>query len=187
MHSLRSTIVQKYEMISSNAWLWRVTVCTTVVLFCFKNSAYSLFTHQGQKWESSFISKSSSFHQRASDPDGYSLGLETVSCSIKIQYFNSIYTLQISHLPSKLTFTSFRKKNLNKPPQKRIMEHNSGKHSSWMHPPGRAKVRKMECDKCGYWLSLAVKVNKNLPNTSYTLNMAKKVKVNGCQDRHSAS
>lgn len=33
MHSLSSTIVQKYEMISSNDWLWRVTVCTTVVLF----------------------------------------------------------------------------------------------------------------------------------------------------------
>lgn len=32
-HSLSSTIVQKYEMISSNDWLWRVTVCTTVVLF----------------------------------------------------------------------------------------------------------------------------------------------------------
>jgi len=55
------------------------------------------------------------------------------------------------------------------------MEHDIGKHSSWTHPPRRVKVRKMECEKCGYWLSLAVKVNKHLSNTSYTLNMAKKV------------
>lgn len=62
-----------------------------------------------EKMESKLISKSSSFHQGASDPDRHSLGLETVICSIKIQYFNSIYMLQISHSPSKLTFTSFKK------------------------------------------------------------------------------
>lgn len=122
--------------------------------------------------ESKFISKSSSFHQRASDPDRHSLGLETVIYSIKIQYFNSIYTLQISHSPSKLTFTSFKKTQ--ETPKERIMEHNIGKHSSWTHLPRRAKVRKMECERFGYWTSLAVRVNKNLPNTSRTLNMAKK-------------
>lgn len=164
--------------ISSNDWLWKVTVCTAVVIFfCFKNSADSQFTHQGQKWSLFFFfpPKSSSFQWRASDSDIHSLGLETVICYIKIQYFNSIYMLQISHLPSKLTFTSFKKQNTQNPPQK-IMEYNIGKHSSWTHPPRRVKVRKMECEKCGYWLLLAVKVNKNLSNMSWTLIMAKKVK-----------
>lgn len=94
-----------------------MTICTAVVIFfCFKNSADSQLTYQGQKPESSFYGfsfsfpKSSSFHQRASDSDIHSLGLETIICSIKIQYFNSIYTLQISHLPSKKMYTSFRKK-----------------------------------------------------------------------------
>lgn len=136
--------------------------------------------------ESKLISKSSSFHQRASDPHRHSLGLETVIRSIKIQYFNSIYMLQISHSPSKLTFTSFKKKP-KKPPPKRIMEHNIGKHSSWTHPLRRAKVRKMECERFGYWASLVVKVNKNLSKMSYTLNMAKKAEVNYSQDKHSAS
>lgn len=135
--------------------------------------------------ESKLVSKSSSFHQRASDPDRHSLGLETVICSIKIQYFNSIYMLQISHSPSKLTFTSFKKTQ--ETPQKRIMEHNIGKHSSWTCPLRRAKVRKMECERFGYWVSLAVKVNQNLPNMSYTLNMKKKAEVNYSQDKHSAS
>lgn len=51
--------------------------------------------------------------------------------------------LQISHSPSKLTFTSFKKTQGTSPHQKRIMEHNIGKHSSWTHLLRRAKVRKM--------------------------------------------
>lgn len=75
--------------------------------------------------------------------------------------------LQISHLPSKLTFTRFKKNKYTKStPPKKIMEYDIGKHSSWTHPPRRVKVRKMECEKCGYWLLLAVKVNKNLSNMS---------------------
>lgn len=91
--------------------------------------------------------------------------------------------LQISHSPSKLTFTSFKKTQ--ETPQKRIMEHNIGKHSSWTRPLRRAKVRKMECERFGYWASLAVKVNQNLSNMSYT--WQKKAKVNYSQDKHSAS
>lgn len=86
-----------------------------------------------------FFPKSSSFHRRASDSDIHSLGLETVICSIKIQYFNSIYMLQISHLPSKQNIQASGKKKkrykknlpeIPTPPQKEIMEHTIGKHSS---------------------------------------------------------
>lgn len=89
--------------------------------------------------------------------------------------------LQISHLPSKLTFTSFKKTKYTKTPQKnpttppkKIMEYNIGKRSSWTHPPRRVKVRKMECEKCGYWLLLAVKVNKKSVQHVLNINHGKK-------------